>query len=269
MKYIEFISNPKSFINKKSRLLAESILQNQYYIPINNTLDNDIFIAGFPKSGNTWMQNLISGLLFGIDSNLLPDKLTQELVPDVHTKKFYKRYNNITFFKTHELPKKHMKRVIHLVRDGRDAMVSYYAMNKAMGKKITLEEMIVSGKGIIPSKWYKHTRKWLANPHKADILIVKYEDLLIDPFLQLNRILEFSNIERDEEIINKTIIGNSFNEMKRKELEFGRDNKKWNPKNDFIRKGKIGSYKDEMPMDLIKIFESEAKKELEFFKYLM
>jgi len=264
----------KKFILKKilsekeqSKLYSKSVILQEGIIPIEQTSEYDIFIAGFPKSGNTWMQNLIAGIQFGIETSLLPDKLTQELVPDIHGKDYYKRFGDIVFFKTHELPNKHMKRVIHLVRDGRDAMASYYAMNIALGKKTTLKEMIVSGKDIYPSKWKEHTRQWLSNPYNADILIVKYEDLIQDTFNQMKRIMAFAKLERSDEVIKRSVYGNSLSEMKRKEKEYGWNNKDWDPSQDFIRTGKIGSYKKEIPEDLIKIFETESKAELDYFDY--
>src|ERR1700728_3872206 len=79
----------------------------------------DIVVAGYPKSGNTWMQYLLAGLRFGIDVRLAPDSLVQELIPDMHSKRFYKRHLAPMFFKTHQLPKREFRRVIYLVRDGR------------------------------------------------------------------------------------------------------------------------------------------------------
>lgn len=260
----------KIVLSKKEqdKLNFKNVILPEGFLPIKQSSDNDIFIAGFPKSGNTWMQNLIVGLLYGVNTSFLPDILTQELVPDVHGKVYYKRFNKIVFFKTHDLPQKHMKRVIHLVRDGRDVMVSYYAMNKVLRKETTLKEMIVDGKNIYPCRWHTHTRKWLDNPYNAEILIVKYEDLLNNPYQELKEILNFSGIERSDEMIHQSINGNSFNEMKRKEKEFGWNNKNWDKKENFIRKGKKGTYKKEMPEELITYFEKEAQLELECFDYI-
>ncbi|MBZ9729738.1 sulfotransferase domain-containing protein [Salegentibacter sp. JZCK2] len=255
-------------LEEQASAISLETLAKEKFTPIIETKDHDIFIIGYPKSGNTWMQNLIAGVQYGIETSLLPDTLTQELIPDIHGKYYYKRFSECMFFKSHNLPQKNMKRVIHLVRDGRDAMASYYAMNKAMGKNTTLEEMIVYGKDIYPSKWHEHTRQWINNPYNAETLIVKYEDLIKDPFTQIKAVLAFAQLDRSDEVINKAIHGNSFGQMKRKEAVFGWNNKNWDPQQDFIRKGKIGTYKKEMPENLIHIFELESNKELEYFNYL-
>ncbi|MDP5081408.1 MAG: sulfotransferase domain-containing protein [Winogradskyella sp.] len=247
---------------------AENKMRLNNFLPISETKPQDIFIAGFPKSGNTWMQNLIAGIQYGIETSMLPDKLTQELVPDVHGKHYYKRFNDVMFFKTHELPRKEMRRVIHLVRDGRDAMASYYAMNQAIKNRITLEEMFVQGKGIYPALWHEHARKWLENPFNSDILIIKYEDLIRDACTELKKVVAFAKIECTEEVIYRSIKGNSFQEMKKKEKVFGWDNKDWDKNENFIRKGKIGSYKNEIPIELIKDFQKKSLSELQFFNYI-
>ncbi|WP_417197991.1 sulfotransferase domain-containing protein [Bizionia sp.] len=247
---------------------TENKMRMNNFLPITETKPQDIFIAGFPKSGNTWMQNLIAGLQYGIETSMLPDSLTQELIPDVHGKQYYKRFHDVVFFKTHELPRKEMKRVIHLVRDGRDAMASYYAMHQAMKKQVTLKEMVLEGKDVYPCRWHEHTRIWLDNPFNAEILIIKYEDLIQDAFKELKKIVEFAKLSCTDDLIYKAIEGNSFEQMKKKEKEFGWNNKEWDANEDFIRKGKVGSYKEEISVELIQSFESLSKVELEFFNYL-
>ncbi|WP_417854997.1 sulfotransferase domain-containing protein [Xanthomarina gelatinilytica] len=246
---------------------TENMMRQNNFLPISETKPQDIFIAGFPKSGNTWMQNLIAGLQFNIETATLPDTLTQELVPDVHSKEFYKRFYDVVFFKTHGLPRREMKRVIHLVRDGRDAMASYFAMNQAMKKQVTLEEMIIDGKAIYPCRWHEHTQKWLDNPYDAEIITIKYEDLINDTLTELKKIIAFAKLNCSDYLINKVIEGNSFAQMKNKEKLFGWNNKNWDSSKDFIRKGQIESYKEEIPNELILAFENYSKNQLQHFNY--
>ena len=95
----------------------------------------DIFIAGYPKSGNSWFQELIAGVVYGVMPEFSLPALVHELVPDVHFKAFYQRFNTPMFFKTHSLPRPEYKRVVYLLRDGRDAMVSYFHHSSAVGRK--------------------------------------------------------------------------------------------------------------------------------------
>lgn len=263
-KISKIFTDPKKFEKGIDKFLK----RNNYQL-INQTNKEDIFIAGYPKSGNTWVQNLITGALFGIDTAFLPDSLTQEVIPDVHIKVFYKRFFETCFFKTHDLPNKNMKRVVHLVRDGRDVMASYYAMNKALDIDCTLDDMIIKGQELFPSKWHIHTRKWLENPFGAEIILVKYEDLIENPEKELKRILDFANINRSEDIISRSVKGNSFEEMRKKEESYGWDNKSWNTDKKFIRKGKIGAFKTEIPSHLISYFQKESQLELNQLGYIL
>lgn len=260
-------------IDKKAKIYAQQILKNQNFIPISETKDNDIFIAGYPKSGNTWVQNLIAGMLLHSTSKLLSYNLVNEIIPDVHAKKYYKRFFDTMIFKTHDLPKKEYKKVIHLVRDGRDVMVSYNKMelNKNKNYPYDLKDMVIKGKGLWPSKWHYHTQKWISNPFNAKIIIVRYEDLLVQPVIELQRLCAFIGISISEEKIISIIDNNTLNNMRFRAEKYGMDNdNKWKNKSvsAFFRKGEVGNYKDELGVDLISFFNKESKKELKYFNYL-
>ena len=232
-------------------------------LAIDNFSESDIFLVGFPKSGNTWMQNLVGGLLYGMDTRFLTDQLTQVLVPNVHSVSSYKRLSNPTCFKSHFLPRPEYRRVVYLVRDGRDAMVSYYHMLKAVqNQTASMSEMVSRGEGVFPCKWHEHVRQWRSNPFDAEILTIRYEDLQVNPLCELKRFCEFANIRRDDELLQRCIDGNSFAQMQIKEAEFGWDNQNWNPDEKFIRRGVVGSFRDEMPAEVISEFEKEAFQQL-------
>ena len=233
------------------------------FASINETEPRDIFLVGYPKSGNTWMQHLIAGLVYGMDTRFLTDKLVQLIVPNVHGAKHFKRLNDVTFFKSHFLPQPSYRRVIYLVRDGRDAMVSYYHMLNAVSEEpVDFRAMVIGGTGLFPCKWHEHIEAWSENPFDAEILVVRYEDLHSDPIGEMQRVCAFADLDRDIEAIKRCVDGNCFSNMQTKEQDFGWDNSKWNSDEKFIRRGVVGSYKDEMPIELVNAFEQVACKEL-------
>ena len=151
--------------NFLTSLVDRRIASQTGLTPISRFSDEDIFIVGYPRSGNTWFQHLVTGIYFGVDLDVGPVDLVPELVPDVHFKNYYWRIKTPMFFKTHHLPRPEYKRVVYLVRDGRDVMVSYYHYQaKMMNARIDFLEMVRDGGGLFPGKWHEHVQAWAANP---------------------------------------------------------------------------------------------------------
>src|SRR6516164_8487563 len=61
------------------------------YTPISQLLPDDIFIMGYPRSGHTWFQILVAGVVYGVDPRFGPLELVNHLVPDVAFCKYYRR----------------------------------------------------------------------------------------------------------------------------------------------------------------------------------
>ena len=79
---------------------------------------------------------------------------------------------------------------------GRDAIASYYSYYNKLERKCSFGDLIIDGNHLSYSKWHEHTRAWINNPYGAEILILKYEDLIENPYLQLDRVLKFIGLER-------------------------------------------------------------------------
>ncbi len=225
--------------------------------PISETAASDIFMVGFPRSGHTWFQNLLAGAVFGIDPELAHDSLIQDLVPDVQYKRCYKRYGPTAFFKSHALPQKSYRRVVYLLRDGRDAMVSYWHFLTALQSNVDFLKL-VEGVGLTPCHWHEHVEKWLANPFQADMLIVKYEDLQTSPVNELKRFCAFAGLARTVAHLEHVASKAAFANAKHKEQTQGWDNAAWPKEHAFIRRGQVGSWRDEMPADVLAAFLKRA-----------
>jgi len=227
-----------------------------------------VHIVGFPKSGNTWMQNQIAGVQFGINPAFMSDALAQELVPPVKQATFYREYGNFTCFKSHELPHGSYEKVILLVRDGRDVMLSYEVMNKKMGVQYSLSDMVMEGRGLYPCKWGEFYSEWTRNPYNSSIHIVKYEDMINKPVDILKGLCDFLALDRDYDLLRAVSSGNSIGKMKTREEQFGAANVNWPGTESFFGAGKAGSYKKSFDPLLLEYFESESLEQLQKFGYI-
>jgi len=270
----------RTFYRKIGKLLAlpmRPLVENEFdrqiqsrtgLTPITNTAAEDIFIAGYPKSGNTWFQNLIASVVFGMDGRFVPDTLVQALIPDVHAVRYYRRYLTPTIFKTHALPQPEYRRVVYLVRDGRDVMVSYLHHLAAIEKSAPdFLNLVETGEGLFPCRWHEHVEAWMANPHGASMIRIAYEALKKDPLSELRRFCEFAGIERDETLLEAVIRTNSFEVMKQKERTFGSANLSWPRDKPFVRRGVVGSFKDEMPPAVLDSFMQQSASAMAHLGY--
>ena len=232
----------------------------------------DVFIVGYPKSGNTWFQFLSAGALYGADPQYLPRPLVAILTPDVHANRVYRRHGAPMCFKSHALPQPEYRRVVYLIRDGRDAMVSYYHYLTGLqgGRPPDFARMVTEGEGLFPGKWHEHVEAWTANPHGAEMLVIRYEDLLSDGVGQLERFCAFVGIERERELLEKVAQNSTFRKLSAREKAGERASEKgpWDREATFFRKGKSGAWASEMPEAIQEAFLAEAEPMMRRYGYL-
>lgn len=241
------------------------------FMPISKLIENDVFIVGYPKSGNTWFQNLAAAVVWGLIPEYAPPKLAQtDLVPDVHATRFYKRYATPMYFKSHHLPRQDYRRVVYLLRDGRDVMVSYYHFLRNTRQEVDFLEMVRNGRGLFPCKWHEHVEAWLANPYGAEMLVIRYQDLKTDAVSELSRFCAFVGIDRSREFLEMMAQSASFPKMRHREEAMGRSGviDRWIEGRYFARRGEVGSHKDEMPAEVLDAFLEDARSTLQRTRYL-
>jgi len=233
----------------------EAFCRRQGFLPIDETQDQDVFICGYPKSGNTWVQNLMASLLFGLEPRYLTDRLVQEVVPDIHQSHFYKRFFDTAYFKTHHSCQSNYRRIVHLVRDPRDVAASYYHFDRARGQSVSLEKKT---EAVIES-WKTHTLSYLESTGKKPIILLRYEDLLTQPEVEVRRLLQFCQLERSAEVQARAIEGNRFSRIASRERKFGMANPRWPSEKSFFRKGQAGSYMETLRKEDVSAIESSLE----------
>ena len=235
--------------------------------PIDEHRPGDIFVVGFPKSGNKWMQYLLAGLVGGIDTTRCPDGLVQELVPDAQDRAAYRRYTDPVFFKSHDLPRAGCRKVIYLLRDGRDAMVSYFHHYNALFGPMDFVTLVRTAPGLA-TRWHEHVEAWLANPHGASVHIARYEELRRDPVASLRQIAVFAGVPVDEAVLASAVAAASFENQQRREQALGWKDPNWPKDRAFVRRGEVGGFRNEMPPEAMALFLAEAGPTLRKTGYL-
>ena len=230
--------------------------------------EDDVFIVGYPKSGNTWMQYLLSGVVYGLHGQNVTGQLVQELIPDVHYKNYYQRFGGPAYFKSHHLPRQEYQRVIYIVRDGRDVLVSFWHYHKNLtGSQLDYDKLIQ-----MPiyqfGTWSEHVLSWMDNTYGAQLMCLRYEDLLLNGASELNKVARFLGLEIPEKRLKEIVRDNSFKVLQEKERLYGFGRRLWNGGGAFFRRGVAAGFVDEMPADLVQIFTEQNANALDKFNYL-
>jgi Sulfotransferase domain len=247
------------------------------FTPITQFLPEDIIIVGYPKSGNTWLKYLVLGVVYGVDPRWMPHELAQELVPSLafpgdknFPRKYYRRYATPMFFQSHTLPRAECRRVVYVLRDGRDVLVSYRHYREALDGVEYDFLKFVSEIYLYPCPWGQHVDAWMENPFGAQLLVIKFEDLLHEPVRELKRFCEFAGISRDTQHLMASAEAASFHNLRDREARMGHA---WPghsfPRDKFFfRRGEIGSYMDEMPAKVQEKFLENASESMRRCGYL-
>lgn len=234
----------------------------------------DVFITGYPKSGNTLLQFTIAFLVYGLRKDA-PYSLLNTCVTDVYANPYFTRLNIPHCFKSHELPNEQYKKVIYVVRDGRDAVRSYYYMRKNMGEEnVCINEMYENGGDCFVGTWKDHVKRWIDNPFNADILFIKYEDFITQKEQEIKRLCQFLNIERSNTEIQQVIEASSFENMKLLEQGYSwkhaKNSQNWKKEGSFVREGKSNNFTktENVSAEALKKFVTSSSEMLKYFKYI-
>lgn len=234
-----------------------------------------VFIISYPKMGRTWLRVLLSRYvqqLLGADEFELKLHDRGSLQPYItpqfiftHAMSGYEReqYSKLSLFLSifglmdnvsypFDLSVANGQKVIFLVRDPRDTLVSHYLQLTKRQKDTSLPRNLYIGNRLmglprmvaflnISQSWKEH----------SESLYVFYEDIKQNPEKELVRILEFANIVVKPEIVSDSVIFANFDNMKKMEMtkQYG---VKLSPNDDKdtdsfkVRKGQVGRYKDEL-----------------------
>ncbi len=240
---------------------------------------NDVFLASYPRSGNTWMRFLLSELIsghttdFGTVETAIPYiGLQSHRVPTLLP-------NGGQMFKTHERYRVEYQRAVYLVRDPRDVAVSNYEHERANLSYVDhgldhFLNLYVRGRTSAFGSWQTHTQSWLNSPlfESGALLLIKYEDLRSNPEETLARVADFLGLQADSGAIHNAVLNNALSNMRLKEdrrmakvgfsgkpelLESGR----------YVRQGSVGGWSKRLTERQAALMEDHAGTLLQILGY--
>jgi len=175
---------------------------------------DDTFIVSYPRSGNTWTRFLIANLLH--PGQAVSFANIERLIPDAeaHSSRYMKRMRSPRFIKSHQYFDHRYRRVIYLVRDPRDVVLSYYDFSRKYGQiddGYPLERYVgdfVHGRlsSADWGTWAENVGSWIAaRGHSPDFLLIHYEDLKAHTAQELSRMAQFLGLECDSKTLRHAI----------------------------------------------------------------
>lgn len=262
---------------------------------------SDVFVCSLPKCGSSWTQNIVWLLTHGlryedVDTifqskritfdyiptinaaeekarEILLDHATSSLTEDVAYKMGWNEMFNTSdttrVIKTHNpvyfLPKKiwhKAAKVIYVVRNPKDMIVSlFHMLRHILHTEITLDDLInrVTSDKFLRAPYLNHILNFWRIKQLPNVLIIAYEDLVMNSFETIKKMSTFLECKYTDDQLKELMEYISFDKMK--------TNRALNREDDytfqFLRRGKVGGYRDELNQEQINKIDNWIQKGLE------
>ena len=242
------------YLSLRNYVLTRPLVQRSYHYLISKIIG--CYIISFPKSGRTWLRMLLA--------QAISMKTGKRLTLDVYKMTFGSKIINVatdprpgnySSFNPDKLkiPKQFKnKKIIFLVRDPRDVVVSYFFEWTKRRKLIYekgLSDFIKEDFTLKQIVSYMNLWAEQMNKRENQFLMIKYENIHKNPRRELNRMLNFLKIEISENTKHEAVINSSFDNMFGMEKgEIFKGDHRLQPTNKEdresykMRKGKIGDH---------------------------
>jgi hypothetical protein len=234
---------------------------------------DDIFLVSYPRSGNTWARFLLGNLINQNDPVTFSN--IESRIPEIYFNRdrVLQQLPRPRMLKSHECFQPHYPRVIYIVRDPRDVVVSFYHHN-VKARNIPDDYPMAS---FVPrfiaaefdrrfGSWRDNVMSWAAvREGNPGFLMLRYEDLKRDTASALANVVAFLNrcsfrkIDSNLEALQRTIELSSPEKMRALEKEeAGRWVLTKGTRSDkpFVRSATSGGWKSQLAPESVEAIES-------------
>ncbi len=241
---------------------------------------SDIFLVSYPRSGNTWLRFLLANL-FGSDEPISFANIEQK-IPDIYQNpdKVMCRLPIPRVLKSHEYFDARYPKVIYLVRDPRDVVLSYYAYHQKNGWLLPNEQLTAFGERFVTDglydvfgSWGHHVGSWLqADLGSEQFLLCRYEDLMERPLSELQKISAFLRQDWSESVMIGAMDESSLYRMRhleQKQASNWATTRKTQQDIPFIGSGEVGGWQQKLPSQSVALIESTWPQLMQKLGYLV
>lgn len=228
---------------------------------------DDVVVASFPKSGRNWLLFLIANALLAgeEEERTVTFRNIHDLVPEDDPRNAtLPGVDGITA--THREFDGRRGRVVYMIRDPRDVLVSYhdYLSGRWSHEVPPLEAFVESDRWGIPA-WCRHVASWAP----ARSRLVRYEELHEDTGGELRRLLDDLGLPVDDASVERAVERSSFQSMERIEREHGLPEREGaDPSYRFMRKGTVGEGRTALDRASLQRMVELAGDTLRRYRYL-
>ncbi|KAM5132490.1 sulfotransferase 2B1-like isoform 1-T2 [Mantella aurantiaca] len=266
------------FPNVSTSMEDLNFVENEFQVR-----DDDVFNVTYPKSGTTWMLEILSLIKTNGDPTLCRTVPNWQRLPWIESHGIAKgqqeNKEKSRYFDTHLPIHLFMKsflnskaKIIYTVRNPKDVIVSHYYFGKMSiffndfeNFDELLKEFLWS-KEVPYGSWFDHVKGWTDLMGNSNFMLNTYEDMQKDIRGSVKRICKFIGKELDDAAMDSVIENASFRSMKENNMS----NYKTVPTElmnqstgEFIRKGICGDWKNHFTEAQTKCFDKIYKERME------
>lgn len=262
----------------KNLLTVEGQRQGEAYQP----QASDVFISTYPKSGTTWMQQIVHGLRtgghmdFGEITEVVPwIEACADLGQDPHAPQLARPHAFKTHLPWEDVPKG--GKYIYVVRNPKDVVLSFYRFFEGFmfePGSISLPAFAHSffTSGSRSGRYWNHVRGYWAQRENPHVLLLTFESMKQDLGSAVRKVAKFLNLELTPEKMDIVLHQSSYGFMSSRATHFD-DHFLIQKRRSFanipesasaskVAKGKSGASDKDLPPDLHQLLDNIWAEEM-------